>query len=56
MKEIRKEDIEKLERKDIIHNTNNGYVNKFGNVVGFYRTKNKRYIEDKYADLARKFN
>lgn len=54
MKEIRKEDIEMLERKNVIHNTSNGYVNKFGKNVGFYKTKNKRYIEDKYVDIAKK--
>ena len=56
MKEIKKEEIELLERRNIIHNSSRGYVDRFGNVVGFYRTVNKRYIEDKYSDIARRLN
>jgi len=56
LKEIKKEEIELLERRNIIHNSSRGYVDRFGNVVGFYRTVNKRYIEDKYSDIARRLN
>lgn len=54
MKEIKKEAVELLEKKKIIRNSSRGYVDKFGNVVGFYRTRNKRYIEDKYIDIAKR--
>lgn len=55
MKEIKKEAIELLEKKNVILNSSKGYVDKFGNVIGFYRTRNKRYIEDKYVNIAEKF-
>lgn len=54
MKEIKKEEIELLINKGVIHNTNKGFVNKNGCIVGFYKTTNKRYIEDKYVDIAEK--
>lgn len=56
MKEIKKEDVEFLEKKKIIRNSGRDYVDKFGNVVGFYRTRNKRYIEDKYVDIAKRLS
>lgn len=54
MKEIKKEAVELLEKKKIIRNFRKGYVDKSGKAVGFYRTRNKRYIEDKYADIAKR--
>lgn len=54
LKEIQKDDVRLLEKRKIIYNSSVGYVDKFGNVIGFYRTRNKRYIEDKYADIAKK--
>lgn len=54
MKEIKKEEIELLESKKIIRNSQRGYVDKFGNVIGFYKTRNKRYIEDKYVNIAQR--
>lgn len=56
MKEIKKEAVELLEKKNVIRNSSRGYVDKFGNVVGFYRTRNKRYIEDKYVDIAKRLS
>ena len=56
MKEIKKEAVELLEKKKIIRNSGRGYVDKFGNVVGFYHTRNKRYIEDKYVDIAKRLS
>lgn len=56
MKEIKKEDVELLEKKKIIRNSRKGYVDKFGNVIGFYHTRNKRYIEDKYVDIAKRLS
>ena len=40
--------------KGYITNTRLGLVDKRGYAVGFYRTRNKRFIEDKYADIAAK--
>lgn len=54
MKEIKREEVELLISKKIIKNTTKGFVDKHGNSIGFYRTRNKRYIEDKYSDLAKK--
>lgn len=56
MKEIKKEAVELLEKKNIIRNSSKGYVDKNGNKVGFYRTRNKRYIEDKYVDIAKRLS
>lgn len=56
MKEIKKEAVELLEKRKYIHNSGRGYIDKFGNVVGFYRTRNKRYIEDKYVDIAKRLS
>ena len=50
MKEISKEKVEQLINKNIIRNTVSGLVDKNGRAIGYYRTKNKRYIEDKFAD------
>ena len=41
--------------KNILVNSSRGYTDKRGNSVGFYKTRNKRYIEDKYVNLAKKF-
>lgn len=54
MKEITKEEMELLIKKNIVHNSSNGFIDKYGNIIGFYRTRNKRYIEDKYVDIAKK--
>ena len=56
MKQIRSEEMKKLIDKNYIHNSRRGFVDKRGNVVGFYRTKNKLYIEDKYVDIANKLS
>lgn len=50
MKEISKEKVEQLISKNVIRNTVSGFADKNGRVIGYYRTKNKRYIEDKFAD------
>jgi hypothetical protein len=54
IKQISGEQVNKLVKKGIIKNTHNGYVNQKGMVVGFKLTRHKKYIEDKYANLARK--
>lgn len=53
MKEIKKEEVKLLEKNGVIRNTHKGYIGTNGYSVGFYRTRNKRYIEDRYADLAK---
>ena len=32
-----------------------GFIGSDGNEIGFYRTRHKRYMEDKYVDIAKKF-
>lgn len=56
LKKISKDEIEKLIKAGIIENTNQGYVNpKKDYRVGFYKTcGGHRYIEDWYADMAKK--
>lgn len=54
MKLITKEEMSVLFEKGYIRNSHRGIVDKRENAVGFYRTKNKRYIEDKYVSIARK--
>lgn len=54
LKEIEKEEMKLLENRKIIFNSSGGFVDKFGNIIGFYRTRNKRYIEDKYVDIAKR--
>lgn len=56
MKQITKEEMELLLNNGIVRNSNNGIVDKNGFTVGFYRTRNKRYIEDKYVGIARKLS
>ena len=46
--------MELLAKKGILKNTKYGYVDRYGNLASYYRTRNKRYIGDKYADLAKK--
>lgn len=54
MKQINNEEMKKLINNKYVYNSKKGFVDKNGNIVGFYRTKNKRYIEDKYVDIAKK--
>ena len=54
MKLITKEEMNVLFEKGYLRNSNRGIVDKKENTVGFYRTRNKRYIEDKYVNIARK--
>lgn len=55
IKEITKEEINILIDRKIISNSSKGFTDKRGHIIGFYRTRNKRYIEDKYVNLAQKF-
>lgn len=54
MKQISNEEMKKLIDKKYIYNSSKGFVDRHGNTIGFYHTSNKRYIEDKYADIAKK--
>lgn len=53
MKEIKSNEMKELLQNKIVKSTNRGLVNENGDIVGVYRTRNKRYIEDKYADMAK---
>lgn len=53
MKQISKEEMDLLLKNGIVRNSNDGIVDKQGYNVGFYRTRNRRYIEDKYVDIAK---
>lgn len=53
MKEISKREMEKLVDAGVLINTRNGFINRKGYSVSFYRSKHKRYIEDWYANKAR---
>lgn len=54
MKEIKLEEMKLLLKNEIIRNTKNGFVNRDGVQVGFYKTcHNKRFLEDKYVDIAK---
>lgn len=54
MKQISNEEMKKLIDKKYLRNSGKGFVDRHGNTVGFYRTRNKRYIEDRYVDIAKK--
>lgn len=56
MKLITKEEMELLIKNGVLSNSRNGMIDRRGNTVGFYRTRNKRYIEDKYANIAAKLS
>lgn len=56
MKEITKKEMEALLAKGVIRNSAKGYVKQNGDVVGFYRTRHRRYLEDKYVDIAKKLS
>lgn len=53
LKQISQIEMGKLLKHGYVVNTKRGYVTKTGQQVGFYRTKNKRYIEDRYVNLAK---
>lgn len=56
MKQITKEEMTLLLDKGIVRNSHRGIVDKNGFTVGFYRTRNRHYIEDKYVGIARKLS
>ena len=42
--------MEALIEKGVIRNS----TKQNGDIVGFYRTRHRRYLEDKYVDIAKK--
>lgn len=56
IKQITKEEMDILLKKGILHNSNHGYVDRYGNLASYYKTCHKIYIGDKYAELAKKLN
>lgn len=56
MKQISNEEMKKLIDNNYVRNSGCGFVDKHGYIVGYYRTRHKRYIEDKYADIAKKIS
>lgn len=54
MKTITKNEFQKLLKHGMVKLTDNGVISAKGQPTGFYKTKTNRYIEDKYADMARK--
>lgn len=56
MKEVTKEQVELLIKNGVVRNSSKGFVDKNENQIGFYRTRNRRYIEDKYVDIAKKLS
>ena len=53
IKVITNKEMKKLYQNGVIKQTSLGIVSKEGKPTGFYGTKNKKYIEDKYVDIAR---
>lgn len=50
IKQISKNEIEKLLSEGVIRNTKRGYVDRRGEHIGYYKTcGGKHYIEDKYV-------
>lgn len=56
MKEITKEQVKLLMDKKIIKNGINGITDGDNRPIGFYRTRNKRYIEDRYVSIAKQYS
>ena len=54
MKEITKEELYALLENGVVRNTRKGIVNANGESTGFYKTRRKRYIEDQFADIAKR--
>lgn len=53
IKIITKKEMDKLLENGIVKQTSRGIFSNDGKPTGFYRTKTNRYIEDKYADIAK---
>ena len=53
LKEVKKQEMSVLVNNGVIKNTSQGFIDGRGYPVGFYRTRNKRYLEDRYVDMAK---
>ena len=53
IKAITLDEMRLLEKHKIVKNTKYGFVDKDGNPTGYYRTRHRVYIEDKFADIAK---
>lgn len=51
LKEITGEEIKRLIKEGYIRHNGKNFIDSNGFIVSYHRTRNKRYIEDKYADL-----
>lgn len=56
LKEVTKEQMKLLIKNGVVCNSSKGFIDKNENRIGFYRTRNRRYIEDKYVDIAKKLS
>lgn len=54
IKIITKEEVNLLIEKGILQNTKYGLVDQNMTPTGYYITRHRRYIEDKFADMAKK--
>ena len=52
MKEISAKELDLLIKNKIVFSSGDGLVDKNGNAVSYARTKHKRHIADRYADIA----
>lgn len=52
MKEITDNAFKLLLQNGDIRSARNGFIDKEGSPIGYSRTKNKRYIEDRFVRLA----
>lgn len=53
MKQINNIEMKELFKNEILFNTSKGIVDQNGYPSGYMTTKNKAYIEDKFADIAK---
>ena len=54
IKPITRKEIDLLLKNKIIRNSHNGMIDNNNNPAGYYGSKTKIYIEDKYVNIARK--
>lgn len=52
LKQISKEEIQKLLKAGVIRNSNYGYIDQKGRHIGYYKSVHKRWIEDRFANQA----
>lgn len=52
LKQISKEEIQKLLKSGVIRNSNYGYIDQKGRHIGYYKSVHKRWIEDRFANQA----